>query len=143
MTDQALHDWIFGNATAKALADVGNDAGCAAYVVANTTEAASLTVTYLGLAKLVDIAIVGRLMATLAVATDPVLQMINAAMQPSGPGVDIGNAKVSSGLQALPSPLTADDQTAILAAAQVPVNVKAADVSRVWLQYRPEGRIPS
>jgi hypothetical protein len=153
VTDQTIHDAVYSNATAKALADAGDDAGAAAAVVTSGAPPPDVVPTILT---------EGGVMTVLGPTLgDQSLSAIEAAAGASGPyaslltriirllrvgypsGVDFGNDDVRSMLDTLQAAaiLPAQAVRQLKAAAERPASISASDVSRVWAQYRPNGQI--
>ena len=148
MTDQQLHDFIAGIPAAKALADAGNDAGCAdllntpgTTLVAVTTVPrdqflVSITPAYLALADPAK--------AAVAPKWDRILHALESAntilVNP-----DLMTAAVADGV------LTQSQADACWHRPGSPLEVEFGtetvvghgDVSRVWFTYRPGGLVVS
>ena len=150
MTDQALHDAILADLTAKALADAGNDSGVAARMVAILPL---VTVT-----TFLDEAAVIRVLG--ATEGDTTLASIEAAsVQAANPyaslltrivrilrvgstgGIDFGDPQTQGMLDTLQGAgvLTADAVTKIKAACHAPQTVAVDQVSRCLYSYRHGG----
>ena len=153
MTDQELHDLIFADATAKAMADAGNDSGAAARAtdIALKTLAESRQ-TYLSLAREVGMDATRRLKETMTThgQSDVLIGEMEIRLRDQGGGVDVGHASTRTMLDQFAaataggSPgytLTQADADAIKALGLQAPRITADDVSRVWLQYRPNGKV--
>jgi len=152
MTTQQLHDFIHANAEAKALADAGNDAGCAALISPSLPKVRRETrMSYLSIAAVLGPDPVRRLIHSVegASANDVFLQKIKLRME-GNDGVDLAHPATRGMLDqfaaltensTIPSGLTAADAAAIKALADQPQTVSADEVSAAWAVYRPEGRI--
>lgn len=143
-----LHDEIYANATAKALADSGDDAGAAA-VIGPTLPKLVVSPTF----------VTER--AVIAAFTNPadgeaVLTAVEAAaqsnplvaralkwLQPANGGIDFGNpaARRMFDSFAASGVLTAAQVATLKGLAEVPPPVTYVDVSAAWARHRPDGRI--
>lgn len=150
MTDQELHDAIQANAEAKALADAGNDEGCAALIGPTLPKVLRETrVTYLGIMAEGGPALGARLITSVRavvasghVVLSPVLDEVQHSLRDSG--VDIAHAATRSTLDTLaslqvPNGLTAEDAATIKAMAEYPQTIDPRQVSRAWATYRGQG----
>jgi len=153
MTDDELHDAIASDPDAKALADAGNDAGCAARMRALLPP--GVVSTRLGEGAI--------LLALGDEDGDAALAAIEATTQAEFPegdprrplpgilarivriiqkeGVDFGEPSVRAKLDMLHAAgiLTESAVATLKAVAETPARVSADDVSRAWAQYRPGG----
>ncbi len=136
LTDQQLHDAIYGNAQAKALADAGNDAAAAAAIAAalppvfGPISSASLLIW--AASRQVFSAVVTATSSTNAGISSACLA-VRSALSGGASSLDLTNPTIAeSGVRG-----TAD----LLAYASSPATVLPGDVSRVWAQYRPNGQI--
>ena len=162
VTTQELHDAIFADATAKALADAGNDVACAARMVAilppvvQAVSADNLLIWGEGNGVL---AAVEAFIATFTFAGATTQQYaiygickaVDYALTSNSP-LDITNPRILAGLDALTAatilpvntataPATTPGSKAdLLAYGSVPQVVTHGQVSDAWLQYR-EGNI--
>jgi hypothetical protein len=157
MIDQQLHDAIYADATAKALADAGNDAGCAArmqailpptlgpcYVNERGVFAAIPDPTAAeAFMQGLEAVAAGNPSANPPVAPNPVIARALKWMATDSIGIDVSFASVRGMLDQLAAAgaLNAASVATIKALAQQPAVVTADDVSRVWAQYRPNGQI--
>lgn len=148
MTDDELHDAIQADAAAKALADSGNDSGCATRMAAVLPPVlASYRITDRGIFAAFpdDPDAAEDFMAALeALApTTPKVKRALAWLEPANGGVDLAFASVRSMLDQLASASVLDGPTVstLKALAERPAVVTASDVSRAWARHRPEGRI--
>lgn len=149
MTDDQLHDAIFADATAKGLADVGNDAGCAARMAAILPPV--LVPTFVNERSVFDAftnpADAQAVMTGLETAsqTDAIVKRVLVWMRPDIGGVDLSNAAVRAMLDQLQASgvLTAPAVATLKALAERPAVVTADDVSRAWSRYRPGGKVAS
>lgn len=147
MTDQQLHDLIFADATAKALADAGNDTAAA--------ERASAIAPKVPVSTLVTERTVYAAFANPADG-EAVLQALEAAgqqnvvvaraikwLKPGEGGLDVGHLATRGMLDFLQSQgvLTAGQVATIKAIGEQRPQISPSDVSRVWAVYRPEGQV--
>lgn len=156
MDIEALHDAIYADPTAKALADAGDDAGAAASIAPSLPKIVSRRMIDASniLEAFTDpadgVTVLGAL-KTVADATDsdPLTPILAAMMPflttPGSYGVNVGSAKVRATLDALETAqsLTSDQVATVKALAEATPIVTADDVSAAWAQYRPDGRIPA
>jgi hypothetical protein len=143
-----LHDAIFANPAAKALADAGDDAGAAA-TIAPTLPKLVVSPTLVTERQVV---------AAFAVPDDAetVLQALAAAgrtrgvlgravgwLAPEKGGLDIGHPAVRTiiGQLVTANVLTAAQGALLKALAEQPQAVTYIDVSAAWARHRPNGRI--
>jgi hypothetical protein len=147
VTDAELRTAIFADPAARALADAGNDAGCAARMAAVLPPAA--------VSRLIDETSFFRAFAdpteaetvlqTLEAIGDqnPVVKRFLKFLGPGSYGLDMGNPMLRAMLDSMvgTTPLTADQVAAVKALAEVPAVVSADDVSRAWSVYRAGGKI--
>jgi hypothetical protein len=149
MTDSQLLAAIQADSQASALAAAGNDAGCAARIAA--TAAPVLVSTYVNergvFAAFADPADAEHVMEALeALApTNPVIKRALDWMQPNNGGIDLSFASVRTMLDQMAAggAITTAQAGTLKALAQQPVNITAADVSRVLAPSRPGGRLGS
>lgn len=147
MTDQALHDLIFADATAKAMADAGNDAGAATRAAAIAPkEPFSFHVTEKGVfaafANPVDGETVLQKLES-AGQSNAVVKRALGWLKPSETGLDIGHPSTRAMIDTLVTAtvLTQTEANTIKALAERSPAITADDVSRVWAQYRPNGQV--
>lgn len=159
LTDQQLHDAIYGNAQAKALADAGNDAAAAAAIAAalppvfGPISSASLLIW--AASRQVFSAVVTATSSTNAGISSACLA-VRSALSGGASSLDLTNPTIAGtgglldGLTAagiLPAntatapAVTPGSKADLLAYASSPATVLPGDVSRVWAQYRPNGQI--
>jgi hypothetical protein len=155
MTDDELHAAILADPEAKALADAGNDAGCAARLAAilpptigrrmvdasNILEAFPNPVE--GLTVLGTIRAVAAGDSPLAPAIKEVLPWLDT---PGSPGLNVGSPSLRAMLDILAGigALTVDQVAAIKALAPTsPAVVTDGQVSAAWYRHRPGGLVPS
>jgi hypothetical protein len=147
MTDQQLRDAIAADPAAKALADSGDDAGCAARLAAALPPAVATTyVNERGIfAAFTNPADAEAVMKGLeAVAqSNPVVRRALAWLAPNNGGIDLGHPGVRAMLDQLRAggALTPAAVATLKALAERPAAVKADDVSRAWATNRPDGRL--
>lgn len=157
MTDQQLHDAISADATAKALADAGNDSGCAARMSAVLP---AVSAQYVPVRTLIYWGALTGARAKMQVASNdnasPVQSLAISYMDlirdSNSPGLDVTDPNIigTGGM------LDAFVATTILTAsgagskadliAQAPTSpavVPVDQVSRAWLQHRPNGKVAS
>ena len=156
---QALHDAIFADATAKALADAGNDSGAALRMQSVLPPALVSTyinerAIYAAFSNPMDAAqVMGALAAIAAgnttanppVPANPIVAAALRWLEPNNGGIDVSNPNVSGMLDSMATAgaITTAQAGTIKALAQQPAQVSAADVSRSWAQYRPDGKVVS
>lgn len=148
MTEAELHDAIVANPAAKALADAGNDSGCAALIAATLPPVVIRRMidysTILGaFANPTDgMTAIGGLKA--AGQGNVAIALMLGWLEPTCfTGLDVGSPAVRGMLDSLvpAQALTAAAAATIKSLAEIPATVTASEVSAAWLQYRPEGRI--
>jgi hypothetical protein len=135
---------------AKAMADAGNDIGCANRISEiSAPQVSQFTYVYDRgvIAAFPDPAIGHSFLNGLAVVAEqnPVIGRVLKWLSPSEGGIDVGNAVVRSQLDYLATlgvpGINADVVGTLKGLAETPVVIPVDQVSRVWLQYRPNGRI--
>ena len=140
---------ITADPTAKALADAGNDAGCAARMVAilPPIQATNL-VTERGLyAAFGNPADAEAILAGLTQIgqTNPVVARARTWLAPSEGGLDMGHPSTVAELAALavsaPTVFTAARMAVLTALGKSQPRVSAEDVSRVYMIHRPNGLV--
>lgn len=148
MTDDQLHDAIFADPTVKDLADRGDDAGAARLVPALLPPVPYHGEwTEKGIAKafpdpVAGITVLVKIQAA-ADAGQPLLKYAAKWLDPSRGGLDFGDPTTRGELDMLAGAgvLTAEEVAVLKALGEQAATVSADDVSRVWLQHRPNGRI--
>jgi len=148
MTLDELHDAIFGDAQAKALADAGNDAGCAVRLSAllpptvhpRLVDASNLLAAFPNPAD--GLAFYNALVTVSA--GNPVLTLALQWLNAGTPGLDVGSPAVRAMLDQLVTANVHADITAgrvpvVKALAEVPTTIDHGQVSDAWLRYRPGG----
>ena len=149
MIDSDLLALIAADPTAKALADAGDDAGCAARMT-SILPLVPITnfVTERGLyAAFVDPSDAEAILAGLTQIgqTNPVVARARAWLAPSEGGLDMGHPSTVAELAALastaPTIFTAARMAVLTALGQAPARVSAEDVSRVYMIHRPNGLV--
>lgn len=164
MTDQQLHDSILADPAAKALADAGDDAGCAARLA--TALPPALATTYVNergiyaafpdptdalavMSALADLA-AGDAAADPPIPANPIVARSLTWLEPNNGGIDVSNAAVRAMLDRMTAPAGATpargqivpaQASTLKALAEWPASVDPAQVSRAWLRYRPNGQI--
>ena len=157
MTDQEIHDAIAADVTAMALADAGNDVGCAERLrMSLPREIRPTLITERGVyAAFPDPAAAYAVMEGLkAVALgnpgavppippNPSFARVLGWMDPSQGGVDVGNPTVRGMLDQLEAGgvIAPVANETIKKLAESPASVSTDDVSRAWSRYRPEGLV--
>jgi hypothetical protein len=159
MTDQELHDAIAADGQAKALADAGNDAGCAQRLsqilpptlVDHWVDEPGIYAAFPdpadGLAVMdgLNAAAAGNPSAVPPVPPNRVVAAALAWLQPQNNGVNLKNAAVRTMLDQLAAAGAFQQRHAdtLKALAQRPTVVDYNRISAVWLRYRPDGRVAS
>lgn len=151
MTDNELHDAIAANPAAKALADAGDDAGCARLMADALPP--TLVPCYLNergiFATFVDPADAEAVMQGLEAAAGsesplaPILKRAIVWLRPTNGGIDMGNPSTRVVLDALQAAgaLTPEAVATLKATAETPAIVTADQVSAAWSRHRPEGKV--
>lgn len=150
MTTQELHDAILANAEAKALADAGNDSGCAALISPLLPKVRRETrMTYIEVMNALGHALGARLITSVnaaAASGHPVLGPVldEARHSLRGNGVDLAHTDTRQMLDTLVARatlngLTAADAAALKGLAEHPQVIDAGEVGKAWAQYRPGG----
>lgn len=138
MTDHELHDLINGDPAAKALADAGDDSGCAARVSA---IAARVTVSTLITERTVFAAFTSPFQGEEVLQRLEIAALSNAVvarairwLKPGEGGLDIGHHSTRAMLDALQGAevLTAEQVMVIKALGEQPQAIHHLDVARVW-----------
>lgn len=149
MTDEALKTLILGDPEAKALADSGDDGGCATRVnVIGPTVPRETRHTFLSLAAHVGPAVTERLIRSIRAAVaggNLLLDEVQWSLR-NAPGVDVAHPATHGTLDALvaaavPNGLVQADAEGIEALGDFPDTVYAGDISRVYSIFRPEGKV--
>lgn len=149
MTDDALKTLILGDPEAKALADAGDDGGCALRVNAIAPkEPRETRHTFLSLAGLLGPGVATRLIRSLRAAVaggDLLLDEVQWSLR-NPPGVDVAHPATHGTVDALAGAevangLTQADADAIKALADFPATISTGDVSRVYSVFRPDGKV--
>lgn len=144
MTPTELRNLIVSDATATALAEQGDDAGCAARCI--TIAPPTLVVsrhTYLSLARDVGTEVTRRLAETMdAVApTDALVKKVE--QQLNRDGIDVSHETVRTMLDGYGSnaamPLTSDDANAIKALAEAAPRITSSDIAQALAEFRSDG----
>ena len=149
MDGSLLLNAIIADPTAKALADAGNDAGCADRMVLILPLVPTTNlVTERGLyAAFPDPADAEAILAALSQIgqTNAVVARARAWLAPSEGGLDMGHPSTVAELAALasasPSIFTPARMAVLTALGQAPARVSAEDVSRVYMIHRPNGLV--
>ena len=152
MTDADLLAAIVADPTSKALADAGNDSGCAAAVAPLLPAIlAPKLVTERGLFDAfpnpADAEAILQGLAAVATANppNPVVARTLRWLSPDLGGLDMGNPNVRGMIDQLaaqvPTIFTAARVAILKAIPLVPQAVTAADVSRVYAVNRPNGKV--
>lgn len=147
MTDQELHDLIFADATAKALADAGNDTAAAERVseIAPKEPVSTLITERTVFAAFADPAEGETVLQSLEAAaqSNAVIARAIQWLKPGEGGLDIGHPSARAMLDSLQQAgvLTASQVTTIKALGEQSPRITPDDVSRVWAVYRPDGKV--
>lgn len=147
MTDQQLHDLIIADSQAKAMADVGNDSGCAerCSVIAPKVRKQH-RLTELGLYGELGVQVAEPILAKLEAYTGtykaPVKRMLKW-LQPGSQGLDFGDAQTLQflGLLQAEGTLTQPELVALDSLSLVPDTISHAQVSSAWAIYRQDGKV--
>jgi hypothetical protein len=157
MTDQELHDIIIADSTAKSLADQGKDKDCVEYL--STILPKTLVSTYINergvfatfpnqadaeqIIQALEMVADGQPDAVPPVLPNPIVARALVWMQPNNGGIDLSYPAVRNMLDQMAQlgAITTDQVNTLKALAEKPTKVPVDDVSRVWYQYRPNGRI--
>jgi hypothetical protein len=147
VTDSQLAAAILADAPAKALADAGNDAGCA-LAIASTLPPTTIARFADGSTILsafgdptAGYAAIQAIQA--AAQSNPALAYILPWLSPGAPGINIGDPATVAMIGALEAAgvLTSAQAWTILAIAHVPATIDPGQVSRAWQTYRPGGLV--
>lgn len=156
MTDADLLTAIDADTQAKALADAGDDAGCANRLRAVLPPVlVSRDVTERGVYQALGPAAAEAFLQGLeAVAAgdptaspprpgNPVVARALKWLEPAQGGLDVGSAATRAEIDQIVAAgaITADSAATVKALGEGPAPVSAADVSRVYLGRRPEGKV--
>lgn len=158
MTDQQLHDAILADATAKALADAGNDSGCAARMAAILPPVVASLPTSQLLIWAASRGVLGKIVAGTSSTNAGVASAclaVQAAINGGAPALDLANPVISAtgglidGLASAGifpansapagSPPTPGSKADLLAYGSVSQAVDADQVSRCLIPYRATG----
>lgn len=153
MTDQELLDTILNNPAAKALADAGDDGGCAALIAAQlppTLETPWLLTERGVIASFPTLpeglAVLGKVEAASQDVNNPYASFLVKVVEwlrPPSDGIDFGHpsCRIMLDLLEATTVLTPGEVATLKATAERPAKVRADDVSRVYLSRRPGGVI--
>lgn len=149
MTDAELYALIQSDPTAKAHADAGRDADCAARCRAIappvlTGNQATERSLYDAFADPADAEAILQGLATIG-QSNPVVARAASWLKPDQGGLDVGHATVRTMLDQLaaaaPNVFTAARVAAIKALGETAARISADDVSRAMLPHRPNGKV--
>lgn len=147
MTDQQLHDLIIADTQAKAMADAGNDSGCAercSVIAPKVRKQHRLTELglYAELGVQVAEPILAKMEAYAGTYKAPVKRMLKW-LQPGSQGLDFGDAQTLQflGLLQAEGVLTQPEFVALNEISLVPDTILPAQVSDAWAIYRPNGKV--
>jgi hypothetical protein len=141
MTDEELYDLIDGDPTAKAMAQAGNDSGCAVRCMAIATPEHQPTVlTERGFFKAATPTVAASILAKLTTYAaqgdtySPIVGKFLNWLTPANGGADFGDPDVLSlaGALAQGGVITSNEYTVITMLSLQPPTITGSDVSRVW-----------
>lgn len=144
MTDAEILSAINADSTAKALADVGNDDGCAKRLRDTLRVRASSRISIAELQQVAFIrGLTKKIRGAATAGNDAALDAMDLFASQI-PDLDLEEPQFKLTIQALIAAnlLTSDDIAAIEAIGLAPPNITAHDVSRVMLPARPDGVVP-
>ena len=145
ITIDELHDIINSNVEAKALADSGNDAGCATAIKDDLpsevvpesffTELSILS----AFANPMDAEVCLQKLEAVA-ESNAILKRILKWIAPGAKGLDFGNASVRGQLDALQAAgvLTETECSTLKSLGERKISITANEVSLAWARYRGE-----
>lgn len=140
MTTEQLHDIINANATAKAYANAGNDAGAWAAIQEDMpTKVVDKFYTALGIFTAFPSAEAAEtcLQKLEAIAEqNPVVKRIVQWLQPGTSGVNFGDVKLRTALDAMVGVLTQEEVDALKSLAEIKETVTVDQVTEAWSRYR-------
>ena len=147
MTDDQIHDLIYADATAKALADHGDDAGAAARAATIVQpEVYRRYVTDRDIVAAFDDPSAGSTVLTqfaAAAAANPLYARVVGWLSPSEGGVDMGANSTRAAMDALAAAgvISTAAAAAVKGLAERPQSITPEQVSRAWLRHRPNGKV--
>lgn len=145
MTDDELHDAIEGDPEAKALADAGRDADCAALIGSRLPpEVASVYLNEGGILRVLGPDQGDAALTAFEAAAQSSSTFMRVVRRLRAEGIDFGLASTRATLDGLQGAgvLSPGQVAGLKAAAERPVVVDPGQVSRAWYRHRPGGIVP-
>jgi len=140
-----IHDAIMADETAKALADAGNDAACAARLQAILTEPDPSKVYAVlglipGMAFLQTVKALANSQVTGLEVYASVFEGVERWLK-ADPWLPIGTPMVHAMLRDFEAAFGTATVDALIAYGSRPVSIGADEVSKAWAVYRPGGKV--